>query len=114
VITTLVGVVGIALGIAVGMWVGSWHGKYRDPHLHEGGPYTVAVDKPWGRIWHREGVPWHEAPKPPTRHRCSAHTCLVTKTLVHEDRCACGAVRYGVYGRWQGVNARWNRSSVVS
>lgn len=50
-------------------------------------------------IFHRDQVPWHEAPLPRRWHRCTSWT-----RGVGIARCACGAIRMG--GHWLERNSR--------
>lgn len=40
-----------------------------------------------------DGVPWHQAPRPRRRHRCTAQTRALTSRMRYVERCACGAIR---------------------
>lgn len=64
--------------------------------------------------WHRNGIPWDATPLPKLHHECWPQTCEIAYALAHTDRCPCGAVRYGIYGSWQGVNQRWSRHTLSS
>lgn len=57
-------------------------------------------------IVHLRGVPWFDAPVPPTRHRCWPQTSA-RWVLGHEltERCACGAIRFDRDG-WLERNQR--------
>lgn len=83
--------------------------RHRDPCLHN----LIGLRSPWkyrgreqGRwYWDNEGVPWHDAPIPTHPHVCAVQTCEISVDLMHIDRCACGAVRFGA-GPWYGVGDR--------
>lgn len=55
-------------------------------------------------IVNRDGVWWHEAPKPPRFHRCKPQT-KGWATLDEVRRCACGGVSLNG-GRWFDRNSR--------
>lgn len=90
---------------------------HQDPCLHQQGMAGHKTWKPadpllWqyrhGKAleWHLGGVAWYLATKPDKRHTCKPQTCGITETLQHFDRCACGATRFGVWGKWEGRNSR--------
>jgi hypothetical protein len=57
-------------------------------------------------IVHRDGVPWHAAPRPRRLHRCSPQTAGTATTGTYIERCACGAIRLDGYGSWDERNSR--------
>lgn len=91
--------------------------RHDDPCLHRQG---MAREDTWlasdpvvfrhrpGRAleWHLGGVAWYLAAKPDPGHDCQPQTCGITETLQHSDRCACGAMRFGVWGAWERRNSR--------
>jgi hypothetical protein len=96
------------VAFVAGALFGRRYGKprYRSPQLHEGN-WHPGLARSDARTWHRDGLPYTVAPLPPKAHQCAAQTCTLAKGLAHEDRCACGATRYGIYGIWERVNLRW-------
>jgi hypothetical protein len=57
-------------------------------------------------IKHRDGVPWHAAPRPSRWHWCSARTWQVgVFGELKVERCPCGAIRLGGRG-WMKRNSR--------
>lgn len=104
----------LLFGVAIGLAWATVHPlrtvRYRDPQIHEGvwrGP------KNSGGVWHHDGIPWCAAELPPLDHQCSAQTCTIMPGLAHEDKCACGGTRYGVYGQWRDVNSRWAQQQLI-
>lgn len=91
--------------------------RHTDPCLHEQGMVGHKTWKPadpalfkgrYGKAleWHLGGVAWYLATLPTARHSCKPQTCGLTESLQHFDRCACGATRFGVWGKWEGRNSR--------
>lgn len=91
--------------------------RHQDPCLHRQGftrydtwkpsdPYLFQGRRGKALEWHLGGVAWNRATKPKAEHACQPQTCGITETLQHSDRCACGAMRFGVWGAWEGRNSR--------
>lgn len=57
-------------------------------------------------IYHRHGVPWHNAPIPPRKHVCWAQTDGWINYFTQVQRCACGAIRGDGYMTWMERNSR--------
>lgn len=77
--------------------------RYRNPLLHEG-------------AWHKPNyaggaMHWHSRLGPQAdvlaralrsgAHQHGVAVCTLTDALAHEDRCWCGALRFGVFGSWE-------------
>lgn len=58
------------------------------------------ADDPRTEIYHRDGIPWHEAPQPRLLHRHRIQTYGFLDYFTRFDRCSCGAIRQNK-GRWQ-------------
>lgn len=68
-------------------------------------PEASPIEREW--VFHRDGVPWSEAPLPPAIHQCEAWSSTRANGV---ERCACGANRYPP-GEWWGKNTRSWRSA---
>lgn len=57
-------------------------------------------------VYHRDGIPWHQAPLPAPDHLCEVQTDG-WQYITHFQRCACGAHRFpGRSSKWQRRNTR--------
>lgn len=92
-------------------------GRHHDPCLHRQGltrhdmwlpqdPGVFLYRSGRPLEWHLGGIAWYLAAKPDPDHECQPQTCGITETLQHSDRCACGAMRFGVWGAWERRNSR--------
>jgi hypothetical protein len=69
--------------------------------------FTAADDST--EIAHLDGVPWHAAPVPSTRHACWPQTKGFIRYFTYVERCPCGAINYDCLGReplWRHRNSR--------
>jgi hypothetical protein len=57
------------------------------------------------KVWHIDGIPWHDAPLPPRFHWCWAQTrCEEFVGLGTVERCPCGAIRISGTRMWDERN----------
>jgi hypothetical protein len=95
--------VGIVVGLMLGLLLARLYRtkpNYRDPQLHDG-PWELQGIENGEAVWRRRWLAYlgPVAPDHPQGH--VAHECRIGRGLSHYDRCACGAVRYGIYGNWE-------------
>lgn len=72
--------------------------RYADPQLHSG-YWQLRSRFANTTVYEARYMPgvWPDTSK---GHQHRPHLCTITDALVHVDKCACGAERYGVYGAW--------------
>lgn len=98
----------VQFGLLLGWLLGTPRPRHVDGWLHAG-VWCLDIRRSEPHyVWHLDGIPHAKAPRPPRQHKCQPQTCTITSTLHHQDRCACGAARVGVYGQWLGRNSRWD------
>ncbi len=73
-------------------------GQYADPQIH-GGIWELDHHHRTGTVYRMRYMPGI-SPDVSEGHQHRPHVCLIGNGLLHTDRCACGAERDGVYGKW--------------
>lgn len=94
--------VAVLCGFVVGaVFVGKPLPRYVSPQLHEGVWGKALVNSDGSITWLRAaGTHFLIPPETKNNHDHVPYECTIAPGMAHEDRCACGARRHGVYGEW--------------
>jgi hypothetical protein len=95
------GVIAVAVAFAVlAVRLAQSKPRYEDPQLHEG-PWQLVGIVQHEATWRRTQSAYVGGTSHSEAVGHIPHECRIGRGLSHVDACACGAIRYGVHGKWE-------------